>query len=78
MMYCKQRQALLDFNTQIEVRGLVSGKVRSDQLKVWLAVDYYDKHTGDVYTQAGVWHYNDLDMIQGGTMEQVRSHEHGH
>ncbi len=65
---CKQRQELLDFNTFIEARNGL-GRVRQEQLKVWLEVEDYDEKTGDVYTRAGIFNKKDL-QFRGGTDER--------
>lgn len=61
-VYCKQRDYLLHFNCFITARSL-SGRVRKDQLKVWLEVEDYDPVLREVTTRAGVWQQNDLDFI---------------
>jgi hypothetical protein len=62
-VYCKQKQLLLSNHAFIEVKSLITGRTRQDQLKVWLEVEDYDQAAGEVYTRAGIWHRDDLEFI---------------
>lgn len=70
-MYCRQKPELLHFNMFIEARSPITGKVRKDQLKVWLEVEDYDAATGSVLTRAGIWQKEDLEFIGKGVPMEV-------